>query len=787
MRNKRFVKHTSRAFAILMSAMMAVGIAMPVNAAGKKDSKKEDKTETVYVNANADGSVDKITVSDWLKNHSSSDTLEDFSNLENIKNVKGDETFTQNADGSIVWDSKGNDIYYQGESNEELPVTMKVTYYLDGQQMDPKDMAGKSGEVKIRFDYYNNSNETVKVKGKNYNVKTPFTMVTGMILSSDVFSNIEVTNGKVISDGDKNVVVGLAFPGLKSSLNLASYDKLDDVDIPEYVEVTAKADKFELALTATAATTGTLKDIDTSNLNDVDDLKDNMDKLTDATDKLIDGSEALSDGMGTLSTSAGEYTKGVSSANAGVKQLLSGLNTLSGLDAGLQSAASGTGKLESGAGALSKGIKSYTENEAKIAAGIKKLNNKVSGMSNLELPSDTELKAVKKASSALESDAKKLQESATEIQSAIDKMNKLSEAVEAHNSKIDEHNKEVSEKFSSAKSALDDIDKKATDKANEKIASQKDSLSSSATSKAKEEAKSAIDSVNMDGLTDEMKSALKSAIDNNVSVSAEPSSIEISGLASDAEKALGDAPSAEKLNIGKVNVGLSDMETLLKDMKTQAAVLESFAANTGSLSDAASQIPDLIKGVDELNTGAQALTANNKTLTSGMKDLTSGLSTLSTGLDTMTKGAATLTGNNSVLTKGASSVDKGTGKLVAGSSQLVTGVKAYAQGVNAAAIGVQSLSSGMNKLDSAGGQLTSGIDKLATGSDTLTKGLKTFNDDGISKLSDLAGDDLDSVINHFKAVKKADNRYKSFGGIKKNAKGSVKFVIETDPIEANEN
>ena len=210
----------------------------------KKIPKKEDKTETVYVNANADGSVDKITVSDWLKNHSSSDTLEDFSNLENIKNVKGDETFTQNADGSIVWDSKGNDIYYQGESNEELPVTMKVTYYLDGQQMDPKDMAGKSGEVKIRFDYYNNSNETVKVKGKNYNVKTPFTMVTGMILSSDVFSNIEVTNGKVISDGDKNVVVGLAFPGLKSSLNLASYDKLDDVDIPEYVEVTAKADKF---------------------------------------------------------------------------------------------------------------------------------------------------------------------------------------------------------------------------------------------------------------------------------------------------------------------------------------------------------------------------------------------------------------------------------------------------------------------------------------------------------------------------------------------------------------
>lgn len=825
MRNKRFIKHTSKAFAILMSAMMAVGIAMPVSAAEKKET-KVDKSETVYVNANADGSVDKITVSDWLKNHGSSDALEDFSNLTNIKNVKGDETFTQNADGSIVWDSKGNDIYYQGETNEELPVTMKVSYYLDGEKMDPKDMAGKSGEVKIRFDYYNNSNETVKVKGKKYNIKTPFTMVTGMILSSDVFSNIEVKNGKVISDGDKSVVVGLAFPGLKSSLNLASYDKLEDVDIPDYVEVTAKADKFELALTATAATTGTLKNIDTSDLNDVDDLKENMDKLTDATDKLIDGSEALSEGMGTLSSSAGEYTKGVSTANAGVKQLVSGLNTLnskssqlesgveslneglkalkkgtkalnsgissytkgvSSLDAGLQSAAGGTDKLQQGAGALSKGITGYTEGANDLANGIAKLNGKVSGMSSLKLPSEEELKAVKSASSSLESDAKKLQESAATLQSAIEKMNQLSTAVDAYNNKIDAHNKEVSEKFSSAKKALEDVDSKATEEANKQISGQKESLSNNATADAKVAAKSAIDSVkNMDGLTDEMKRALKSAIDSNVRVSVEPESIEISGLTGDAKKALGDAPSADRLTLGELKVSLGDIETLLKDMKTQAAILENFAANTGSLSDAAGEIPALIKGVSDLNSGAKDLTANNKKLTSGMKDLTSGLSSLSDGLDTMTKGAATLTGNNNSLTTGADSVDKGTGKLVEGSKKLVTGVKAYAQGVNAAAIGVQSLSTGMNKLDSAGGQLTSGIDKLATGSDTLTEGLKTFNNDGISKLSDLAGDDLDSVINHFKAVKKADKRYQSFGGIKKGAEGSVKFVIETDAIETED-
>lgn len=824
MRNKRFIKHTSKAFAILMSAMMAVGIAMPVSAAEKKET-KVDKSETVYVNANADGSVDKITVSDWLKNHGSSDALEDFSNLTNIKNVKGDETFTQNADGSIVWDSKGNDIYYQGETNEELPVTMKVSYYLDGEKMDPKDMAGKSGEVKIRFDYYNNSNETVKVKGKKYNIKTPFTMVTGMILSSDVFSNIEVKNGKVISDGDKSVVVGLAFPGLKSSLNLASYDKLEDVDIPDYVEVTAKADKFELALTATAATTGTLKNIDTSDLNDVDDLKENMDKLTDATDKLIDGSEALSEGMGTLSSSAGEYTKGVSTANAGVKQLVSGLNTLnsksgqlesgvvslneglkalkkgtkalnsgvssytkgvSSLDAGLQSAAGGTDKLQQGAGALSKGITGYTEGANDLANGIAKLNGKVSGMSSLKLPSEEELKAVKSASSLLENDAKKLQKSAATLQSAIEKMNQLSEAVNAYNEQVEAHNNEVSQKFSSAKSELKDVDEKATKQANEQISSQKDSLNSSATSKAKEQAESAIDSVKMEGLTDEMKSALKSAIDSKIGVSVEPKDVKISGTTDSAKEALDDAPKMDELTQGDLNVSLGYMESTLEDMKKQSEILEGFAKSTGSLSDAAGEIPALIKGVSDLNSGAKALTANNKKLTSGMKDLTSGLSSLSDGLDTMTKGAATLTGNNNSLTTGADSVDKGTGKLVEGSKKLVTGVKAYAQGVNAAAIGVQSLSTGMNKLDSAGGQLTSGIDELATGSDTLTEGLKTFNNDGISKLSDLAGDDLDSVINHFKAVKKADKRYQSFGGIKKGAEGSVKFVIETDAIETED-
>lgn len=112
----------------------------------------KDKTETVYVDANADGSVKKITVKDWLRRNGDGEII-DFSNLKDIKNTEGDEEYTQNADGTITWENKGEDISYEGTSNQQLPVTTKVTYYLDGKEIKPEDLAGKSGKVKIRFDY----------------------------------------------------------------------------------------------------------------------------------------------------------------------------------------------------------------------------------------------------------------------------------------------------------------------------------------------------------------------------------------------------------------------------------------------------------------------------------------------------------------------------------------------------------------------------------------------------------------------------------------------------------
>ena len=122
----------------------------------------------------------------------------------------------------MVWAADGNDIYYQGETSQELPVSVKMTYFLDGREISAADLAGKSGKVKIRIDYTNNSSRNAKINGKKETIYTPFMMATGMILPTDTFTNVEVTNGKVISDGNKNIVFGFAMPGMQESLGVDS-------------------------------------------------------------------------------------------------------------------------------------------------------------------------------------------------------------------------------------------------------------------------------------------------------------------------------------------------------------------------------------------------------------------------------------------------------------------------------------------------------------------------------------------------------------------------------------
>ena len=203
------------------SAAPADGEASAVPASSyDPDAGRNVKDETVYVLASADGTVHKIIVSDWVKNTLGQDSIDDVTQLTNLENVKGNESFTLGGDDSCVWDAQGNDIYYQGEIGKELPVDLAVSCTLDGQPISPDELAGRSGKVTIRFDYTNNQYELVDINGQQEKIYVPFAMLTGLLLDNDVFSNVSVTNGKIINDGDRTIVAGLAFPGLQDSLEI---------------------------------------------------------------------------------------------------------------------------------------------------------------------------------------------------------------------------------------------------------------------------------------------------------------------------------------------------------------------------------------------------------------------------------------------------------------------------------------------------------------------------------------------------------------------------------------
>lgn len=340
-------------------------------------SAEKDKTETVYIKSDAEGNTKEITVETVLKHPSDGSDIQDQSNLKDIRNTKGDEEYTKGSDGNLIWENHGEDISYKGTSDQEPPVRVKVSYYLDGEQISPKKLAGKSGQVKIRFDYENSATETVTVKNKAYQVQTPFLVISALALPSDTFSNIQVENGKLMQMDDQNMVIGYAIPGLADSLQLSGYEVTEDIDIPEYVEVTADAKDFELEFTASIITPGLLEELDTDDLKDADDFADGMDDLKDGVDDLDEGVGELYDGLKEFDDYLDEYTSGVTALRDAMNQVRDGTGQLAANNKGLND---GAAALQSGLEQLNAGLKedsgegeSESSQEA-LASILEKLN-----------------------------------------------------------------------------------------------------------------------------------------------------------------------------------------------------------------------------------------------------------------------------------------------------------------------------------------------------------------------------------------------------------------------------
>lgn len=286
------------------------------------------RDETVYVIANTDGSVRRIIVSDWIRNGLAAAQVEERSELSAVETVKGSASYTMGQDNARVWDAQGQDLYYQGSIEKALPVEMTVTYQMDGQTVTPGQIAGKSGHVTVRFDYENRQYEMVKIDGTEEKIYVPFAMLTGLLLDSDRFTNVTVSNGKLFCDGSHIAVVGVAFPGLQEDLAMEK----DRLDIPDYVEIEADVKDFSLATAVTVASSGLFDQLDDETLEKLElgELTDGIGRMTDAMDQLMDGSSQLYDGLCTLLDSSQQLIDGVDQLCQGLNELTSHNSQLNG-------------------------------------------------------------------------------------------------------------------------------------------------------------------------------------------------------------------------------------------------------------------------------------------------------------------------------------------------------------------------------------------------------------------------------------------------------------------------
>lgn len=359
------------AAALLSGGIEAYAAMQTADSAASSSGGDVQKEETVYVIANADGNVREVIVSDWLKNPKGQAQLTDKTELKDIKNVKGDESFSVNGDGITVWDAQGNDIYYQGTTDKKLPVEVSVSYFLNSEKISPDELAGKSGTVKIRFDYKNNEKRTITVDGESTEVYVPFLTATGMLLDNDSFKNIRVTNGKVINDGSRSTVIGFALPGMKESLGIEASDK---AEIPEYVEVTADVTSFSVSESMTVAAADILRDVNLDDTADLSELTGSLGKLGDAANQLSDGSCALYAGLCELLSKSDGLIGGISQLKSGADSLQTGADSLftgaSQLNAGSGRLSSNMHELVGGLSTALGGADGLLAGYAQVQAGI---------------------------------------------------------------------------------------------------------------------------------------------------------------------------------------------------------------------------------------------------------------------------------------------------------------------------------------------------------------------------------------------------------------------------------
>ncbi|MBR3328257.1 MAG: hypothetical protein IKG22_13140 [Atopobiaceae bacterium] len=602
-----------------------------VSSGDSRDSTSASKSETVHVSTDAAGVVTGITVEDVLRNVGALDELSDLTTLADIVPSDENVTYTTNDDGTLTWAANGADVSYEGTSSAKPPVTVRVSYTLDGQSVAPQDLAGANGHLAIRLDYQNNASETRTIDGRDERIHTPFVCLTAAILDDEVFSNVTITNGKLVSDKGGFAVIGFAAPGLRQSLNL---DEDSDINIPEYVQIEADVDDLVLDPLYTIVTPELFGEMDTSDL----DLGE-LDELGDGTGELRDAMGELVDGAGTLSDALWLVADGSSKVGGGARALLEALNPLP----------NGLSQLEAGANTLT-----YQLNRASSAIGGLK-----DGASGIGDAADGARQLVDAASGGMGTASTLVSDVRQRLNTGpfVDARAAMSDASTTADA--------ASGALTTAQGLIEGV--------SGKVHEQRDAASADIAA-AQETLDALLANVDM-GLTGQQRSALEGVRNQLSSAHTSVSGIDATPPAELTAQAaaLSDASKTIAADAGKIGAASAKLDPIAADADGALEALAGAAGAAGTASqtlDAATQgARDIAEGVDGAATGLSALAEGASTLAEGIGTASSSAPQALAGINALAQGSDQLT---TALTATASGSDKLTSGLAAFNDEGIT-------------------------------------------------------------------------------------------------------------------
>ena len=779
---------------VVLSAVMA-GSMMPVTVfAQNNDENPTEKTETVYSVLNSDGSISDTIVSSWLHDEDGINNIKETLNLTDVKNIKSNEKPSKDGN-TYTWNAKGNDVYYEGTGTKQLPVSVKLRYELDGQEMSAKDMEGKSGHLKLTISFTNNYSEVKNINGKSI-VIHPSYLAGGMLnMSTGNFTNVKCESGKIVNDGTNEMLAFANIPGLNETLRSAGLDKVNNqLGISDDVTVEADVNNFDLG----SIMVGMTNEIDLASelgeIGSVSELTDGIDQLIEADDQLIDGSKQLYDGTTQLK-------EGVAPLSSAYPQIETLTNAFDQLHDGTTTLSTGLNQYTAGVDQLNVVSK---QNLYKLSMGATTLNT---SLNNKE--SKSQLNQLVQGSQALDAGIQNLNEQVNGDDSMLkpDMVKNLAEALKTTNEQVGKLGQvlndlqdqegafvDLSNQITKASENINKLGtlqtsfKEVTDGAsaiitadNEQIKSVDDQLAAIRTKEINalnasiEALKNAANAVPEDDTTgakakiEEQINALESqkatlGDASSLSVTLKDLSqcqVGIDKIVADSKETL------EELNAvyNSSKTDIKNLSTKLDEAKKSIEVLNGVMKQ---LNENGITSEEFEKKVNTLKAGVEKLAKNSPALANGVATLANKLNNLGEGLN----------GLDSGMSQAYTGITQATSQLSDNSDSLRNGAKALNDGtaqLSASKSKMSELTSGLTKLSDA-------VDQLNDGAQQLYEGNEQFKSEGLDQLKEKVDlgvgelETLQSVMNEIKAMNK---EYASYSGAPEGATVTSRYVFRT--------